>query len=66
MKGMMMDALWSGFKTGLAQGWRGYFAPLRLSPWKKAFEAAKRPGSGMFSPAIAWFDEIDRIMKGVS
>ena len=61
-----MDAFLDGFRIGCKQAWRGYFAPLRLSPWRAAFEAAKRPGAEVFSPAMAWVDEINRIMKGVS
>ena len=53
-----------GFKAGLAQGWRGYFAPLRPSPWRAAFNAAKDPGARWFTPFSVWFNEVERIIKG--
>ena len=53
-----------GFKIGLAQGWRGYFAPLRLSPWQAAINAARDPGARWYVPFTAWFTEINRIAKG--
>ena len=53
-----------GFRTGLAQGWRGYFAPLRLSPWLAAVNAARAPGARWFSPFTVWFTEINRIVEG--
>ena len=59
-----MEALWSGFKTGLAQGWRGYFAPIRLSPWRCAIDSARAPGARWYTPATTWLNEIDRIVKG--
>jgi len=59
-----MGALLEGFKTGLAEGWRGYFAPLRLSPWRCAINAARAPGARWHVPFTAWFTEIERIIEG--
>ncbi len=59
-----MNELLDGFITGCNQAFRGYFAPLRLSPWRAALDAGCAPGARWFSPAIAWFDEIERIVYG--
>ena len=59
-----MNEIWTGFKTGAAEAWRGYFAPLRWSPWRAAWAAGQRSGARWFSPAIAWLDEIERIVVG--
>lgn len=53
-----------GFKIGLAQSWRGYFAPIRLSPWRCAWSAARTPGARWYTPCSAWFAEINRIIRG--
>lgn len=58
-----MGAFFSGLKTGCAEAWRGYFAPLRLSPWQAAINAARDPVSRWFTPFTAWVNEIDRIVK---
>ena len=57
-----MNEFLRGLKTGAAEAWRGYFAPLRLAPWRAAFDAGRAPGRRWFSPFTAWFDEIERII----
>ncbi len=59
-----MNELWNGFKVGCVEAWRGYFAPLRWSPWRAALNAGQRPGSRWFSPFTAWCNEIERIVVG--
>lgn len=58
----MMNEIFEGFKTGCVQAFRGYFAPLRLSPWRAAIAAGKQPGARWFSPVAAWIDEINCIV----
>ncbi len=57
-----MNEILTGFKTGCAEAWRGYFAPLRVSPWRAAWAAGHQPGTRWFSPITAWLDEINRIV----
>ena len=59
-----MEAFFTGFKTGCAEAWRGYFAPIRLSPWRCAWSAARTPGTCWHAPFAAWFTEVERIVKG--
>ncbi len=59
-----MNELWSGFKTGAAEAFRGYFAPLQPSPWRAAIDAGRAPGRRWFSPFSAWYNEIYRIVVG--
>ena len=59
-----MNEFWIGLKTGGTEAFRGYFAPLRLAPWRAALDAGRAPGARWFSPAIAWFAEIERIVVG--
>ncbi len=59
-----MSELWTGFKAGAAEAFRGYFAPLRWSPWRAALDAGQQPGARWFSPLAAWFAEIERITAG--
>lgn len=54
----------TGFIRGCRQGLRGYFAPLRLSPWINAWRAARSPGATWWAPFKAWLAEIERIIKG--
>lgn len=42
---------------------RGYFAPLRLSPWQAAWRAFVSPASRWSAPFTAWLAEIDRLSK---
>ena len=60
----MMNEIWTGFRTGCLEAWRGYFAPLRWSPWRAAIIAGQQPGARWFSPVTAWFTEINRIIVG--
>ena len=57
-----MNDLFEGFKVGCAESFRGYFAPLRPSPWRAALNAGHQPGARWFSPFTAWFTEIERIV----
>lgn len=55
---------WNGFLTGLGGGWRGYFAPVRTAPWKSAWRAFRAPGATSRTVFMAWFEQIDRIVRG--
>lgn len=57
-----MNILWQSFRQGVIEGWRGYFAPLRLSPWQAAWLAGKQTGATWSTPIRAWFAEIDQIV----
>ena len=49
-----MGAFFSGLKTGCAEAWRGYFAPLRLSPWQAAINAARCSCSRLKTVVLAF------------
>ncbi len=59
-----MNEVFEGFKTGCVQAFRGYFAPLRPSPWQAAIATGRAPGRRWFSPFTAWYNEINRIVTG--
>ncbi len=59
-----MNDFLSGFKRGLAEGWRGYFAPLYPAPWRAAWHAAATPGAGLLAPFAAWLQEVEIIIGG--
>lgn len=59
-----MNEIFAGFRSGCAQAFRGYFAPLRRSPWRSAIIAGQQPGARWFSPFTAWLTEIERITAG--
>ena len=56
--------LWQAFIQGCHEGWRGYFAPFRLSPWKVARLSLHHADATWRSPFCAWFVEFDRIVNG--
>lgn len=63
-KAKVMNELWRAFRQGVLEGWRGYFAPLRGSPWRAAWHARKASGATWWAPFSAWFVEYERIIYG--
>ena len=59
-----LRVLRQSFIQGLQEGWRGYFAPFRCSPWRAAWQARCGANTTWFSPFRSFFDEIDHIVKG--
>lgn len=59
-----MNEFWRAFRQGALEGWRGYFAPLRGSVWRAAWQARKTPGATWWAPISAWFVEYERIIYG--
>ena len=62
--GRILAELRSAFFRGMREGIRGYFAPLRISPWRAAWRAARSPDASWGAPFKAWLGEIERITKG--